>query len=335
MSLDRQSEKAVLDNIRGGLRVRGSQLGERLKGLGDVTLSDFLEKAEFSLEEIYSGSNPGWTVVRRQAGFVEDSGPDEALLSKALGRMLHIDDPDRVGTYTQWLSRTIAPEVSGLDDREMRLANMLHFGLWSANRESISLQASLNRLWANPNIVNELRELLGVLDARASRLAPNAGLEPEISLRLHARYSRDELLAALGESTAERPATWREGVKWVDRYKMDIFMVTLNKSERHFSPTTRYRDYPISPSLFHWESQSTTRVSSRTGQRYVNHVAQGSRVMLFVRESSEGESLGASPFLFLGPATYVSHQGERPMAIVWRLEHEMPLDFFQAARVAV
>jgi len=116
---------------------------------------------------------------------------------------------------------------------------------------------------------------------------------------------------------------------------MDIFLVTLNKSERHFSPTTRYRDYPISPTLFHWESQSTTRTSSPTGRRYVQHQVQGSRVLLFVRESNFGESLGASPFLFLGPASYVSHQGDRPMAILWRLKHEMPLDFFQAARVAV
>jgi hypothetical protein len=300
-----------------------------------VRLADFLEKTETSLEEIYSGSNPGWTAIRRNAGFVEEMGPDEPLLSRALSRMQHIDDPDRAGTYTRWLAQPLPPEVSGFDDRASRLANMLHFDLWSARRESTTLQASLNRLWANRNIVSELRELLEVLDARASRLAPGAGLESEIPLRLHALYSRDELLAALGEATAERPVSWREGVKWIDRYRMDIFAVTLNKSERHFSPTTRYRDYPISPSLFHWESQSTTRASSRTGQRYVGHQAQGSRVMLFVRESSEGEVVGASPFLFLGLATYVRHQGERPMAIEWRLEHEMPLDFFQAARVAV
>jgi len=141
-------------------------------------------------------------------------------------------------------------------------------------------------------------------------------------------------LAALGETTAERPASWREGVRWVERYKLDAFLVTLNKSGRHFSPTTRYRDYPISPRLFHWESQSTTRESSPTGQRYIGHEELGNRILLFVRESDVGESLGASPFLFLGTASYVSHQGERPMAIVLQLAHEMPPDFFQAARVA-
>jgi hypothetical protein len=31
--------------------------------------------------------------------------------------------------------------------------------------------------------------------------------------------------------------------------------VTLNKSEALFSPSTRYRDLALGPSLFHWESQ--------------------------------------------------------------------------------
>ncbi len=30
---------------------------------------------------------------------------------------------------------------------------------------------------------------------------------------------------------------------------------TLDKSDGDFSPTTRYRDYAISPTLIHWESQ--------------------------------------------------------------------------------
>jgi hypothetical protein len=58
-------------------------------------------------------------------------------------------------------------------------------------------------------------------------------------------------------------------------------------------------------------------------------------VLLFVREDSVGDGIGASPFLFLGQATYVRHERERPIAIVWRLEYEMPPDFFQAARAAV
>ncbi len=57
-----------------------------------------------------------------------------------------------------------------------------------------------------------------------------------------------------------------------------------------FSPSTRYRDLALGPSLFHWESQSTT----------------------------------TEPFRCLGFANYESHEGERPMAIRWRLERPIP-----------
>jgi hypothetical protein len=52
--------------------------------------------------------------------------------------------------------------------------------------------------------------------------------------------------------------------------------------------------------------------------------------LLFVRQEPKDE-FGTSPYLFLGPATYVSHTGDRPIAITWRLETPMPMDFFNHA----
>ena len=40
-------------------------------------------------------------------------------------------------------------------------------------------------------------------------------------------------------------------------------------------------------------------------------------------------------FWFLGPATYVSHEGERPMAIKWRLQHPLPGDLYAQFAAAV
>ena len=45
--------------------------------------------------------------------------------------------------------------------------------------------------------------------------------------------------------------------------------------------------------------------------------------MLFVRE--ENKRIGGTlPFLCLGFADYVSHEGEQPMAIRWRLQRAIP-----------
>jgi hypothetical protein len=49
--------------------------------------------------------------------------------------------------------------------------------------------------------------------------------------------------------------------------------------ESLFSPSSR--DLALGPSLFHWESQSTTTAASATGQRTIHHAARGSRVLLY------------------------------------------------------
>ena len=158
-----------------------------------------------------------------------------------------------------------------------------------------------------------------------------AGSPPGSSFQVHTTRDPGGFQCNLGGAAGKLAG----GVKWLADYGTDIFTVTLNKSEKRFSPSTRYRDYPISPTLFHWESQSLTSTASTTGQRYIAHELRGSQVLLFVRENSVGDGVGASPFLFLGSATYLRHERERPIAIVWRLRHPMPPDFFQAARAAV
>jgi hypothetical protein len=110
----------------------------------------------------------------------------------------------------------------------------------------------------------------------------------------------------------------------------DLLAFTLDKTEGQFSPTTRYRDYAISRSRIHWESQSVTRAESETGRRYREHVARGSHVWLFARLDTSERA-----FTFLGPAHYVSHEGELPMGITWQLEHALPGDLFQAFAAAV
>ena len=81
----------------------------------------------------------------------------------------------------------------------------------------------------------------------------------------------------------------------------------------------------------HWESQSTTSVDSPTGHRYIEHDHGGSHVLLFAERPNVTRS-GTRPFLFLGPAHYVSHEGSKPIAITWQLEHPMPPEFFLHAR---
>lgn len=326
--LDRVAARVILDNLRELLPPRKSVMVRELADCGDVSLLQFLHATGHSLDDIYRPSVGGWMSLRRAAGMV--SPPfvegDDALV-RAIARLVHIDDEERLAEYRRWMLESSMPRVSDLSPRQVRLLTMLHLDLWTRSVTPMSLNDSLERLWTHEAVRLELIAVLDVLAANAVSLTETTpGNEP---LALHAHYTRDEVLAALGAATSERPPTMREGVISVAEAAADVFFVTLRKSERHFSSTTMYRDYALSPREFHWESQSTTSVGSQTGQRYLTHDQRGSRVLLFARELPEDRS-----FLYLGPAHYVRHSGDRPIAITWRLERDMPPAFFMAARAA-
>ena len=208
---------------------------------------------------------------------------------------------------------------------------MLYVDLWGARRKGDSAKAAIGRLRRHPAIVGELLALLEVLDDRAHVLTRQIQDAREFPLTLHARYSQDEALAAVGASTPEAPRHIREGVFRDRQSGTDLFFVTLQKSDREFSPSTRYRDFAISPTLFHWESQSTTSVNSITGRRYQSATAQP---LLFVRRTKRTDAGLAAAFTYLGPATYVRHEGSLPMAITWQLRHAMLAELYEEAAVA-
>ena len=129
--------------------------------------------------------------------------------------------------------------------------------------------------------------------------------------------------------------TFGSGVRWVPDERADLFFVTLTKTEGHFSPTTMYADSAITPTLFQWESQNTTTDASPVGQRYMRHRESGSSVHLFVRDTRTAiGSVVVPPYLYAGPMNYQSHPGNRPMRVLWRLDHALPGDVFHAAKVA-
>lgn len=146
-------------------------------------------------------------------------------------------------------------------------------------------------------------------------------------LGLHCTYTRDQLLVAMDFM---KPATVREGVKWLPEKQLDVFFVTLNKSDKDYSPTTMYNDYSINETLFHWQSQSTTAADSPTGQRYINHRSKGTKVLLFVREfKSDRITGGAEAYTYMGTANYVNHSGSKPMNITWRLDRPIPAKYLK------
>ncbi len=196
--------------------------------------------------------------------------------------------------------------------------------------KTFSLREGCDLVWRHPQVRSEALALLEALSDRVSHVPSTLESHLDVPLTIHARYTRIEILAAFGVGDGAKVAPWQTGVCWAQEARSDLLAFTLDKTSGRFSPTTRYRDYAISRDLVHWESQSVTRADGTTGRRYQHHRENGSSVMLFARQRSDERA-----FYFLGPATYVKHEGELPMAVTWRLARSLPGDLFVSFAAAV
>jgi superfamily II DNA or RNA helicase/HKD family nuclease len=337
LQLDRVASDLILQNLKVSIGGTFRSLVNELKQLGrDVGLQEFLSETLITLQDLYRQDDWTWTRVRREAGLpTPASGPKEGVVRKVMGRLIHTDDHRRLTYLSRILAAPEAPHTTNLPEAERRILTALHFALWGDNPPFADLGEGFNNFWGETAVRSELREVLECLEEIASHMTAPL-IEPQwssVPLCVHASYSLTEILTAFDEMAIEKPYRLREGTKFNTATSSYLFFVTLEKADKHYSPTTMYKDYAISPELFHWQSQSITTQQSPTGQRYIHHKEKGTSVLLFVRRHQKVDGR-TSPYIFLGPAEYVRHEGNRPISFVWRLQTPMPADFFREARMA-
>ncbi len=335
IQLDREAQEAVIANIKETLGAGWKALVEDLRGFdGPVTLRRFLSEADIDLTELYAGGDKGWTKLRRAAGYrLPPPGPEEPRLARAIGRLLHINDAERFRVWRELLAYQSVPDSFDLTIPDHRVLMMLATRL--NELDVMAAPDALRQLLAHEPLTGELAELLDILEDGVRRPTTEIEVPGGAPLPLHADYQIDEITAGFGGVSRDgkvlRP---QGGVWWNQDASCDLFFVTLEKSEKDYSPTTMYDDYPISQNLFHWQSQNRTREESETGQRYIHHAERDSQILLFVRRRHKDSRGETAPYTFLGPANYVTHRGERPMSITWRLHHAMPAELFEEMKVA-
>ncbi len=335
MELDHKASEIVLRSLREAIPTRWPAKVQELQSLRreqpDLDLAGFLYEAGLDLDDIYDGAK-SWSDLWEAAGApVQTAGPHEAQFRRAIGRLLHIDDEERITTYRRLLDSNRPPDIAALPERERRLVHMLVAAMGDqVLTKALTVQDATDLLWAHPQVRTELLELLPVLEEKIDHVHSPLSTHPEAPLLVHARYSRIEILSAMGVAEGAKVAAWQSGVYEAKAARAELFAFTLDKSSGGFSPTTRYRDYAISRTLIHWESQSATRSDSATGLRYRNHEREGRAILMFARLRA-----GHRAFWFLGPATYRGHVGEKPMAITWELQQPLPGDLYAAFAAAI
>ncbi len=329
IQLEKKAAKYILDNIRAsygnsaGLIARIASFEEDT-GL-ELTLANFLDYYRIDPRQLYKFSSFSRLCVR--AGVIDDFEETlEEVLTKAMGRFATVDSRRFIGFLQKVLTTDYVPEA----DVEKRMLQMFQFTVWQKTFEDCGFGTLVDGIYAirqNPVLCGELVALLSYQYGRIDFIDEPVAVGFDCPLDLHCTYTRDQILTALDFL---KPATVREGVKWLPEQNLDIFFVTLNKSDKDYSPTTMYQDYSINETLFHWQSQSTTAETSITGQRYIHHKDRGSKVLLFVREfKTDRLSGGAAAYTYLGTANYVKHEGSKPMNITWKLDKAIPAKFLK------
>ena len=306
-----------------------SRVASFVEGSGlELTLPNFLDYYHLDPRAIYKFSY--FSRICARADVREDfAEPLEATLTKALSKLAVADSRRWITFLLDLLPRLDDVEFSALPPLEQRMLQMFYVTVWGKAAEDWTSDEVLDNLYAlsdSPVLLGELLDLLRYRYEQIDFIDEPVDLGFDCPLDLHCTYTRDQLLVALDFL---KPATVREGVKWLPEKQLDVFFVTLNKADKDYSPTM-YNDYSINESLFHWQSQSTTAADSPTGQRYIHHRGRGSKVLLFVREfKADRITGGAEAYTFLGTANYVKHEGSRPMNITWRLDRPIPAKFLK------
>lgn len=329
--LDEVSRAEVLRSIKLAVQANTKKsLAGELRALGTGRrLADFLHETNRGLDDVYRADRSWTTIVSVAANQAEPEGREKLLLKK-LQRLRTVDDLDRIREYTRVSEGILAGQTF---DRSDRWASML-IDFLSPKQETPDFSETVSDLAQFPRLFEELVQLMEAAVANIHHVPqPLGGNLAGLPLQSHASYQREELLSALDwRSKDGRPQSLREGVAWCSDHQTDIFFINLHKDEDVFSPSTMYRDVPVSPTLFDWESQSRTKQASKSGQRYINQRDSGTNVLLAVRNAPK-DDITTAPFMLLGNADYASHSGEQPIQIRWALRRAMPADIFAQASV--
>lgn len=346
--LQKQAKEIILQNIKNAI-INQRKLTSCIRGFAGqtdlpLTLSNFLnQNPNITIEDIYKNKidgGGGWSRLCIKAGVINDAldtEVEQAMFRGISNRLLQCSS----FSYLRFILKLL--NGNGLwnqaDAIENQFALMAHYDFWQKPGKEFgfySLADSLSALTRDPRLKSECIEAVErMLDALNVEEIPMA-ISFGTALKMHVRYARDEILAAFGENSFDKKSSSREGVVEIKQRNMELLFVTLQKTEKKFSPTTLYHDYAINEFLFHWQSQNAARPDRGKGLSYIQHEQLGKQIILFVREQTSDEFGRAMGFINLGPVNLESHSGSQPMNITWRLEEPIPPYLWSsAAKLAV
>jgi len=339
IQLERVARERILDNIRQSLGNLNNFIPEAIRTFESETgrplsFANFVDATALTpLEILRNKTWSEWKSVAHHQAPVADPDLDDAR--KALRRISLRTDPIRLKQMIRLSASTVSEDPADFSFSDSESA-ALHYLLWGrpgAGGELATYSESFAKWRRNPACNADMIEVAEWRQSSHPYPTTPLVLPGDVFLHLHSAYGFSEIKAAFGLADIGSSGAAGVGVIHLENIKTYVHLVTFRKEEKDFAPTTRYKDYLISRSRLHWESQAATTQASKAGQNYIHFQARGYTVLFFARldKRIEGET---SPFIFLGPAARLnSYESNRPISMVWDLSYAVPAELFEAARV--
>lgn len=339
--LEKKAKDFILENIRNATSLNRNQLIQKIQNYQHqttlpLTLKNFSKFYHIPLQLIYKRAS--WRRLCQMAGKIEVLDEvNEKEIHRAINKKWFSCHSYTYFDFIRKLAKgNFKVEFNSMSVNEKHMCLMLHYDVWQDAGFFNSLEESIKSIGKNLKLNQEIVEVMEMLIDQVDYIETNLELPYEQPLKVHSRYTREQILSAFGFSTFQTKSSIREGVAISKDKNTELLFITLNKSEKDFSPTTLYEDFAISENLFHWQSQNNVKPESAKGISYINHKKDGKRILLFVREKGEDEFGNTMGSVFLGEANISEHYGSKPMSIKWELNEPMPPYLWkESAKMAV
>ena len=323
--LEKRAKEIILKNIKEAIGFNRNQLITKIRNFQHqftlpLTLQNFIDVHHLDIRLIYKKGS--WKRLCADAGVIPDFPSKlENEITRLIKKLLQCNSI----SYLRFIQQVISGKYEISENESMAL--MLHYDVWQKSGAEMnfkSLKESVRAEVSNPVMIEELKEVINYQIEKIDFVEKDISLFDGFPLKIHSRYTRDEILVAMKLHTFEKASSNREGVALNKDLNTEAFFVTLKKSEKEYSPTTLYDDYALSEYLFHWQSQNATAPESPKGLSYIQHQELEKKILIFVREQNEDEYGLTMSYVFLGLADFQKTSGAKPMNIEWKLKEPMP-----------
>lgn len=330
--MEKKARQYILDNIKSAIYNKTRIVREINSYINIPTISQFLENNGQDIRVLYQGTNC-WSSLKRAAGRL--SYTDDSItkrLEKGMSNLLHHNS----ASFLRFVERFVLGEHVHLDIAHKTYALMLYYALFQdrIGKSGLGTITEALDLLHKPQYAcfrEELAEIVSYLLTNLSIKTTAIAADLFPWLELYGCYTREEIFTLVGRQTADlKMQGAASGSFNLPEHNAVLLFVTLNKSEKDFSPSTQYDDYLINDLYFHWQSKNTDAHHNKGGRLYTEQLQNKRKVILFVRQEKRDGFGNTSAFHCFGLVDYVSSYDDFPMNVTWRLHQPAMAQYLKA-----